>query len=73
MVPAGVPKTIANRLYAKVGSALAVPSVTVKRGGLGCNLAGGTLEQIAVFVGKQITKWAEVVRRKGAKIERNAG
>lgn len=69
VVQAGVPRAIVNRLNAEVNAALTVPAVKEKLGGLGYELVGGTPEQFTLFVRKEITKWADVVKRTGARIE----
>jgi tripartite-type tricarboxylate transporter receptor subunit TctC len=37
--------------------------------GFGYDLVGGTPEHFAAFVRNEIKKWADVVRRTGAKVE----
>jgi tripartite-type tricarboxylate transporter receptor subunit TctC len=69
VVQAGVPLAIVKRLNAEVNTALAVPAVKEKLGGLGYDLVGGPPEHFEVFVRKEIKKWAEVVKRTGAKVE----
>jgi tripartite-type tricarboxylate transporter receptor subunit TctC len=68
-VQAGVPLAIVKRLNAEVNTALAVPAVREKLGGLGYDLVGGTPEHFEALVRKEIRKWADVVRRTGAKMD----
>jgi tripartite-type tricarboxylate transporter receptor subunit TctC len=69
VVPAGVPKTIVARLNAEINKALASPTLKEKYAAMGYELVGGTPEQFDVFVRKEAAKWADVVKRSGAKVD----
>ena len=69
VVQAGVPQAIVKRLNLEVNTALAVAAVKEKLGGLGYDLVGGPPQHFEVFVRREIKKWAEVVKRTGAKVE----
>ena len=69
IVPAGVPKAIVIRLNAEVNKALAAPAVADKLPALGLQIAGGTPEQFAAHIRKEAARWADVVKRSGAKAE----
>lgn len=69
IVPAGVPKTIVARLNAEVNKALKAPAVADKLPALGLIVAGGTPEQFAAHIRKESARWADVVKRSGAKLE----
>ena len=69
IVPAGVPKPIVNQLNATVNKALAAPAVSEKLPELGLIIAGGTPEQFAAHIKKEAARWADVVKRSGAKLE----
>lgn len=69
IVPAGVPKAIVARLNAEVNKALAAPAVSEKLPGLGLVIAGGTPEQFAAHIKKEAARWADVVKRSGAKLD----
>ena len=69
IVPAGVPKTIVERLNAEVNTALASASAKEKLGSLGYDLVGGSTEQFTKLVRSEIAKWAEVVKRTGARLD----
>ena len=69
VAPGGVSKTIVNRLNAEANKALATVSVKEKFAGLGSETAGGTPEEFAAFLKREIAKWADVI--KGANIKPN--
>ena len=68
-MPAGVPKTIVARLNAEVNKALAAPSVADKLPDLGLIVVGSTPEQFAAHIRKETARWADVVKRSGAKVD----
>jgi tripartite-type tricarboxylate transporter receptor subunit TctC len=69
IVPNGVPKAIVTRLNAEMNQALAAPAVADKLPELGLQVAGGTPEQFAAHIRKEAARWADVVKRSGAKLE----
>jgi tripartite-type tricarboxylate transporter receptor subunit TctC len=69
VVPVGVPKTIVARLNAGINQVLASPALKEKYFAIGYELVGGTPEQFDAFVRKEIAKWADVVKRSGAKVD----
>jgi tripartite-type tricarboxylate transporter receptor subunit TctC len=69
VVPAGVPKPIIARLNAEINKALASQSAKERLAGSGYDLVGGTPEQFTELVSKEIAKWADVVKRTGAKLD----
>jgi tripartite-type tricarboxylate transporter receptor subunit TctC len=69
VVPGGVPKALIERLNAEVNTALASASAKEKLGSLGYDLVGGSSEQFTKLVKSEIAKWADVVKRTGAKID----
>ena len=69
IVPAGVPKPIVQRLNAELNKALAAPALADKLPELGLIVAGGTPEQFAAHIRKEAARWADVVKRSGAKLE----
>jgi tripartite-type tricarboxylate transporter receptor subunit TctC len=69
VVPAGVSRTIIERLNAEINKALVSPSAKERLAGSGYDLVGGTPEQFTELVKKEIAKWAEVVKRTGAKLD----
>ena len=69
IVPAGVPKTIIARLNAELNKALATPAVRDKLPEMGLEIVGGTPEQYAAHIKSEAVKWADVVKRSGAKVD----
>ena len=69
MVPAGVPKPIIARLNAELNKALHAPGVADKLPDLGLVVAGGTPEQFAAHIRKESARWADVVKKSGAKLD----
>ncbi|HKU70239.1 MAG TPA: tripartite tricarboxylate transporter substrate binding protein [Burkholderiales bacterium] len=69
LVPAGVPKPIVAKLNAELNKALAAPAVADKLPELGLVVEGGTPEQFAAHIRKETARWADVVKRSGAKLE----
>jgi len=69
IVPVGVPKAIVQRLNAELNKALVAPAVGEKLPELGLQVAGGTPEQFAAHILKEAARWADVVKRSGAKVE----
>lgn len=69
VAPAGMPKPIVARLNAELNKIVASRSFREKVAAIGSEPAGGTPEQFAEFIRKEHAKWADVVRRSGAKID----
>ncbi len=69
VVPAGVPKVLVTRLNAEINQALASSSARERLAGIGYELVGGTPEQFTELVKREIAKWADVVKRTGAKLD----
>lgn len=69
IVPAGVPKATVARLNAEINKVLVAPAVADKLPELGLIVAGGTPEQFAAHIKKETARWADVVKRSGAKMD----
>jgi tripartite-type tricarboxylate transporter receptor subunit TctC len=69
IVPAGVPKATVARVNAEINKALASQTMKENIGNIGYELVGGTPEQFTEFVKKESRKWADVVKRTGAKVD----
>ena len=67
--PARLPRDVVLRLSTEIRAALAVPSVVERYRSLDSEIDGGTPEQFLELVRRETPKWAEVVRRFGAKID----
>ncbi len=69
MAPAGTPPAIVSRLSAEVDRILKKPEVIERFKGLGAEPVGGTPEQLGQFITAETSKWSQVVKASGAKID----
>jgi tripartite-type tricarboxylate transporter receptor subunit TctC len=67
--PAGLPPEIVGRLQAELKKALQAPAVRETLAKLQVGTDGGTSEAFRALVKRETPKWAEVVRRSGAKVD----
>jgi tripartite-type tricarboxylate transporter receptor subunit TctC len=69
IAPAGVPRPIVDRLNAAINKALASEAFKEKFAKIGDEPAGGTPEEFAETIKTDSAKWADVIKRSGAKLE----
>ena len=69
VVPVGTPRAIVTKLNAEVNKALQSPTLKERYAQIEAEPVGGTPEQFAAFVKKETIKWAEVVKKSGAKLD----
>jgi len=69
VAPVGVPKAIVAKLNAEINQATGTQSLREKFALIGSESAGGTPEQFGELIRKESAKWAEVVKRSGAKVD----
>ncbi len=69
VAPVGLPKPIVTRLNAEVQAMVASPAYREKVTAIGSEPMSGTPEQFAQFIRSESAKWAEVIKRSGAKID----
>ena len=69
IAPAGVPRPIIETLNAAINRAITSSSFRERFALIGDEPAGGTPEEFAAAIRTDSAKWADVVRRSGAKIE----
>ncbi len=69
MAPAGTPPAIVNRVSAEVDKILKKPEIIERFKGLGAEPVGGTPEQLGQFIAAETSKWSQVVKSSGAKID----
>jgi tripartite-type tricarboxylate transporter receptor subunit TctC len=69
IAPAGVPRPIVEKLNAAINRALVAPSFVERFAAIGDEPAGGTPEEFADLIRSDSAKWADVVKRSGAKLE----
>ncbi|MFN7428680.1 MAG: tripartite tricarboxylate transporter substrate binding protein [bacterium] len=67
MGPTALPKDIVQRLNTELGRLVAEPGPRERLLALGAEPAGGTPEQLAAYIAREIPKWAKIV--KAAKIK----
>ena len=66
---AGVPRAVLDKLNAAVNRAILEPKAKELLFALGSEGGGGTPEDFAALIRRDSAKWAEVVKRSGAKID----
>src|SRR6185503_145118 len=66
---AGVPRAVLDKLNMAVNKAILVPETKARLFAMGSEGGGGTPEAFAELIRRDSAKWAEVVKRSGAKID----
>jgi tripartite-type tricarboxylate transporter receptor subunit TctC len=69
IAPAGLPRPILDKLNKAINAAIVAPGTKERFAQLGSEGGGGTPEEFAALIRRDSAKWAEVVRRSGAKID----
>lgn len=69
IAPAGLPRPVLERLNAAVNAAIKEPATHARLAEMGSEGGGGTPEEFAALIRRDSAKWAEVVRRSGARID----
>ena len=69
IAPAGLPRPVLERLNAAVNAAINEPATHTRLAEMGSEGGGGTPEEFAALIRQDSAKWAEVVRRSGARID----
>ncbi len=67
--PAGTPRIIVDRLNAAFNQALRNPAVRERLIAMGAEPVGGTPEELGRHVATELSRWAEVVKKSGARID----
>jgi tripartite-type tricarboxylate transporter receptor subunit TctC len=65
----GTPAPIIARLNAAVNAILAEPETRARIESVGARPRGGTVAEFAAFIEAESVKWADVIRRAGAKVD----
>jgi tripartite-type tricarboxylate transporter receptor subunit TctC len=68
IAPAGLPRPILEKLNKAINAAIVAPETKERFVQLGSEGGGGTPEEFADLIRRDSAKWAEVVRRSGARI-----
>jgi tripartite-type tricarboxylate transporter receptor subunit TctC len=69
IAPAGLPRPVLDKLNAAVNAAIRSPLFVERFATIGDEPAGGTPEEFAELIRRDSAKWADVVKRSGAKID----
>ena len=69
IAPAGMPRPIVDRLNAAINKALVSEAFKQKFAKIGDEPAGGTPEEFAETIRADSAKWADVIKRSGAKLD----
>jgi tripartite-type tricarboxylate transporter receptor subunit TctC len=67
--PAGMPRPVVEKLNAAINRAIQSPAFKERFALIGDEPAGGTPEEFAELIRRDSAKWAEVVKRSGARID----
>ena len=69
VAPAGLPRPVLAKLNAAINRAIGSAAFRQHAAGFGDEGGGGTPAEFAKLIAKESAKWAEVVRRLGARLE----
>ena len=69
VVPVRTSRAIVTKLNAEINKALQSPELRERYAAIEAEPTGGTPEQFAAFVKTELVKWADVVKKSGAKVE----
>jgi tripartite-type tricarboxylate transporter receptor subunit TctC len=69
IAPAGLPRPILERLNKAINAAVVAPETRKRFEELGSEGGGGTPEEFTELIRRDSAKWAEVIRRSGARID----
>lgn len=67
--PANLPKDITARLNTEINAILKSPEVVEKISSQGGEILGASAEQFAVFLKADTTKWVQLIKSAGIKLE----
>jgi tripartite-type tricarboxylate transporter receptor subunit TctC len=67
--PAGMPRDIVMKLNTALNRVVTTPAFIQRFGVIGDEPAGGTPEEFGALISKELAKWADVIKRSGAKLE----
>jgi tripartite-type tricarboxylate transporter receptor subunit TctC len=69
VVPVGTRKSIVTKLNTEMNKALQSPALRERYAAIQAEPVGGTPEEFAAYVKKETVKWADVVKKSGAKLD----
>jgi tripartite-type tricarboxylate transporter receptor subunit TctC len=68
-LPAGTPQALVDQINTAINKAMELPDSKERFVGLGMESTHNSSAEFGVFLGAEVTKWAEVVKTTGAKVE----
>ena len=69
LAPAGTPPQVITRLHTAIFKAMAAPEVVERIAADGSEAVASTPEQFAAHIGRDIPKWAKVIKESGARAD----
>ena len=69
VAPAGTPAAVVSRLHREITRTLEIADVKKRIAGVGAHEVGGTPEELAAFIKKEIATWAKVVKTAGIRTD----
>ena len=69
VAPAGVARPIVDKLNAAINRAIRSPAFRERFGIIGDEPAGGTPEEFATLIRRELVKWRDVIKRSGARLD----
>ncbi len=69
ITPVGIPQPVMARLNQAINGALASPSLRERYAANGVETVGGTPEEFAAFIRREVEKYERIARKIGAKVE----
>ena len=69
VVPSATPVSIIERLNRDINAALRERDLRDRLQGLGVEVAGGSPQEFAAYIAREIPKWTKVVKDSGARVE----
>ena len=69
VVPSATPAAIIERLNRDINAALRERDLRDRLQGLGVEVAGGSPQEFAAYIAREIPKWTKVVKDSGARVE----
>ncbi len=69
VAPTGTPAAIITKLNREIARTLEIPEVKKRIAGVGAQTVGGTPEELAAFIKKEIAMWARVVKSAGIRAD----
>jgi tripartite-type tricarboxylate transporter receptor subunit TctC len=69
IAPAGTPREIINRINTEANVVLRDPEFKKRLAALGADFGGGTPEEFGKFIASEVTRYADVVKASGAKLD----